>query len=114
MKNFKLSCVGVDSKGATGRMIFYEYDVEDMESAISNTRKNSYRRKVMRRHDLDWRSVEFNVVECDDRGNTLPDFVDEEKKIRAKEKTSMKRKKKSFDRKAREEYWKQLEKEKGK
>jgi len=107
-KNYKLSCVGVDSKGEMGRMIFHVYAVKGIENAERIVRKNSYRRSLMRKHDLSWRTVEFNIVETDGRGETLPEFVGAEKEIRVREAEQIIQKKKSFDRKARDEYWKSL------
>lgn len=110
MKNYKLSCVGVDNEGAGARLLFCVYNVEGTINAERIVRKRSYRRSLMRKHNIDWRNITFNIVEIDEKGETLSEFIDAEQDIRLAEDIQIKEKKKKFHRKAREKYWKDLEK----
>lgn len=111
MRNYKLSCVGVDEKGSTGRMIFHVYAVKGIENAERIVRKDSYRRSLMRKHGLDWRAITLSAVETDSMGKTLPEFVEPEKEIRKRENRQMKTKLRAWKKKAREDYWKNLKAE---
>ena len=68
LKNYKLSCVGVDDSGFVARCTFFVYDVKNVEAAREAVRSNKQRRTIMRRQRLDWRTVTLRAVRCNKSG----------------------------------------------
>ena len=68
LKNFKLSCVGVDDNGNRSRCTFFVYGVKNVEVARSEVRENNQRRKIMRRQRIDWRTVTLRAVRINING----------------------------------------------
>ena len=62
-------------------MVFFVYDAENEEEAINEARQDPYRRKVMGRQNLDWKSVELRAVRCSQKGEVEENDVPEELEI---------------------------------
>jgi len=89
LENYKLSCVGLDDAGQPSRMVFFVYDVETVEDAIDETRQDPYRRKVMGRQNLDWKSAEFRAVRCNQKGEIDDNDIPQELEIMMLEHTEI-------------------------
>ena len=81
LKNYKLSCVGLDDDGQPSRMVFFVYSVETVEDAIDEARQDHYRRKVMGRQNLDWKSAELRAVRCNQKGEVDDSDIPQELEI---------------------------------
>ncbi len=68
LHNYKISCVGVDDDGTAARFICFVYSVKNLEAARKIVRQDRYRRKIMRRQNIDWRTNELRAVRCNNRG----------------------------------------------
>ena len=68
LHNYKLSCVGVDNDGTSARFSCLVYGVTNVDAARKIVREDKYRRKVMRRQNIDWRTVELRAVRCNNKG----------------------------------------------
>lgn len=68
LHNYKLSCVGIDDDGASVRFICFVYGVKNVDTARKLVRNDKYRRKVMRRQNMDWRTIELRAVRCNRKG----------------------------------------------
>ena len=68
LRNYKLSCVGLDSDGQPARLVFFVYGVEGVENARRIVRKDKIRRRLMRQQNIDWDSVELRAVRCNGQG----------------------------------------------
>ncbi len=91
LKNYKLSCVGVDENDAPARLKFFIYDVEGVEEARNQARKDKYRRKVMGQSGIDFRRVELRAVRCDSNGEVADDDLEKELQIMTAEAVELER-----------------------
>ncbi len=80
-KNYKLSCVGIDSAGLSARLQFCVYDVKTIAEAREEVRKDKLHRKVMRRNNIDYKTVELRAVRCNNDGEVEKNNMKKERRI---------------------------------
>lgn len=78
LRNYKVSCVGVDDSNQPARLSFFIYGVRAVENAFRIVRKDSYRRKMMRRENINWETVQLDAVECDKLGEVFEEELGNE------------------------------------
>jgi len=81
LKNYKLSCVGLDSDGNPSRLTFFVYAVEGVENARRIIRKDKFRRRLMRILDIDYNTVELRAVRCNSKGEVADSDIPQELEI---------------------------------
>jgi len=81
LKNYKLSCVGLDDDNQTARMVFFVYGVEGVENARRIVRKDNARRRMMRQHNVDWKMVDLHAVRCNSKGEVADSDLEQELSI---------------------------------
>ena len=81
LKNFKLSCVGLDDEGLTSRLVFFVYAVEGVENARNIVRNDNPRRRLMRKQNVDWRTAELRAVRCNSKGEVADSDTPKELEI---------------------------------
>jgi len=81
LKNYKLSCVGLDDEGLPSRLVFFVYAVEGVENARRIVRKDNVRRRMMRRQNVDWKTAELRAVRCNQKGEVADSDTPQELEI---------------------------------
>jgi hypothetical protein len=81
MANYKLFCAGEDASEQFTINTFFAYSVEGVDEARRAIRADNYNRKIIRKLDLSWRTVELPAVRCDKSGVTLPSQQQREQEI---------------------------------
>ena len=85
LKNYKLSCVALDEEHSEVRLTFFEYDVETLEDARKGVEEDPYRRKLMRKYDINWEVNSLDAVGCDELGNVYESEIPHELDIMIKQ-----------------------------
>lgn len=80
-KNYKLSCIGLDSANLPARLQFCVYDVKTIAEARENVRKDKLNQRVMRHNNIDYKTVELRVVRCTNDGDVVTADLKKEQKI---------------------------------
>jgi len=73
LRNYKVSCIGIDDEGTPAKLTFFIYAVQGVENAIRIIRKDPPRRKMMRKENIDWETVQFSAVQCNRLGEVIED-----------------------------------------
>lgn len=81
LKNYKLSCVGLDDEGLQSRLVFFIYAVEGIENARNIVRDDKVRRRLMRKQNTDWRTAELRSVRCNRKGEVADSDIPQELEI---------------------------------
>ena len=81
LKNYKLSCVGLDDEGLQSRLVFFIYAVEGVENARNIVRDDKVRRRLMRKQNTDWRTAELLAVRCNRKGEVADSDIPQELEI---------------------------------
>jgi len=78
LKNYKLSCVGLDDEGNSCRLVFFIYAVEGVDNARRIVRKDLTRRRMMRKQNIDWQTAELRAVRCNSKGEVADSDISQE------------------------------------
>ena len=81
LKNYKLSCVGLDDDGLQSRLVFFVYAVEGVENARNIVREDHVRRRLMRKQNVNWRTAELRTVCCNRKGEVADSDIPQELEI---------------------------------
>lgn len=89
LNSYTLSCVGVDDNGNRARLQFFVYNVTSVEQARNLIRSDNRRRTIMRRQNIDWRTVTLRAVRCNKSGGVGATDRTTEEQIKRQEQAQM-------------------------
>jgi len=77
--NYKITCVGIDNKGQLAKVSSFVYNAESVNEAMREVKKSRIRKKLLKVNNIDPKTTDFVIVQCDEKGNTLTDEVETER-----------------------------------